>query len=112
MKTFCKILLPGMLALVVSGTALAHEPRHQDGYRNDGWYGSATLWSDSSGHSGYAGTLSYGAGYGYAPGYIPWTGHTHGPVFHHRPAYGYAHGYKRGHGKGHKHGRKHRHRHH
>jgi len=101
-----------MLALVVSGTALAHDSGHHDVYRNDGLYGSATFWGDSSGHIGYAGSLRYGAGYGYSPAYISWAAHAHGPRCHHGPGHGYGHGYKHGYKKGRKHGRKHHNRQH
>lgn len=111
MNTTCRIILPGLLTLVVSGTALAHVPGHHGGYRDDGWYGNATLWLDSTGHSGWAGNFGYRTGYGYPPGYSPWAGHLHGPRCQHGSGHGYAHGYRHGFKHGRKHGRKHRHHH-
>lgn len=115
MKTYCKILWPGMLVLMMSGTAFAHGAPSHDAYGyGGGWSGNGTIWFDSSGHSGYAGSLSYGTGYGYSPGYIPWLGHGHGhgPQCRHGSRHGYAKGYHHGYHKGRKHGKKHHRRRH
>ena len=104
-------VLIGFLALALSGSALAHSPGQQGGYTSGNWSGSATVWANSRGYSGWSGNLSFGTVYPYAPGYVPWgypypVGHRHGPSCHHAPpqAYGYGHrkGYK--HGRGHGHG--------
>ena len=105
-KSYRRIIGIGMLALVLSGPALAHDPGQYSGYRNDTWGGSATVWGDSTGYTGYSGTLSYGAGYGYAPGYapgyVPGSGHRHVAACRHQAGHGYAQGYR----NGYKHGRK------
>ena len=118
MKFSSRYVWAGALALMLSGTVLAHDPGAHYGRGYDGLSGSATIWGDSLGRSGWAGSLSYGVGYGYAPGYVPW-GHVHGPRCHHGPPRGYARGYRDGyrHAKrhhGHKKHRvaKHRHGHH
>ena len=95
MKFSSRYVWPGVLALMLSGTTLAHGPGPYPGYGYDGLSGSATIWGDSTGRSGWAGSLSYGIGYGYAPGYVPW-GHVHGPRWHHRPSRGYVKGYRDG----------------
>jgi len=112
MYTKCKFIWPLILALTLSGTAFAHDPGHRGGYSggyNDGWGGSATVWGDSTGYTAWSGTMSYGAGYGYAPGRIPWAaGHRHQASCHHGPGRGYArgytHGYKHGNAHGHRKG--------
>ena len=114
MRKIYRIMSVGLLACALSATAFAHD---YSGYQGSGWTGSATVWGNSMGHSGYSGTVGYGGGYGYAPAYIPWAGGPHGPQCHHGPpghAYGrgYDRGYHKGYRKGRKHGRKHRGRHH
>lgn len=97
-----------MLALALSSTALAHDSRGYN-YPGGNWSGSATVWGNSMGQSGYAGTLGYGVGYGYAPGFVPWAAGPRGPQCHHGPpGRGHYRGWDRGHRKGWKHGRKHR----
>ena len=116
MRRIHKIAWSGMLALMVSGAAFAHDPGGYYGYPTSGLTGGVTVWGNSMGQSGYAGMLSYGVGYGYAPGYVPWMGHRHGPQCGHGPGYGYPQGYhyghERGYGHGNKHGRKHGRKHH
>jgi hypothetical protein len=97
-------ILAGLLAAVLSGPVAAHGWGHPGSYRVDGWSGSATIWGSSSGHLGYSGSLSYGVGYGYAPGHIPWLHHVHGPACHHGPPRGHARHHWRGHYRGHGHG--------
>ncbi len=108
MKKAARYLWPGLLALVISGGALAHGSGGYDGWSNGGWSGGATVWGDSTGYSAYSGSLGYGAGYGYAPLYQPWVRRPHGPQCRHGPPYGYARGYKHGRRHGYKHGRKHK----
>jgi hypothetical protein len=105
MKTYCRILLPGILALSVSGTALAHNTV-SPGY--SGWSGNATVWIDPYGQPGIAGSIGYPTGRVYAPVYMPRPGYGYGPRFYHGPPYGHAKGYKHGYG----HGPRHRHKHH
>jgi hypothetical protein len=111
-------VLIGLLALALSGSALAHNPGQQVGHPSGNWSGSATVWGGSQGYSGWSGNLSFGTVYGYAPGYVPWAypypaGHRHGPSCHHAPprAYGHGHwkgyGHNRGHNRGHGRGRGH-----
>jgi hypothetical protein len=108
-------LLIGLIGLSFSAVVMAHGPGGS--YGSYGPSGSVSVWGDSYGQFGYAGTLSYGAGYGWvAP---PFPGHVHGRACGNAPRHygaygkGYRHGYrhgrwngrKNGHGRGHKHGR-------
>lgn len=109
-------LVLGLLASLVASPALAHD-RGYEPY-DPGLSGGVTVWGNSQGYSGWSGVLSYGTGYGYSPGYVPWVApHRHGPQCAHGPgrayakAYrkGYRHGsrdaWRQGHGHGHGHGR-------
>jgi hypothetical protein len=104
MKTRNASWLAGVLFLVLSGSASAHEVVRHGAYPAD-WSGTVTLYGGSYGPAGWSGTLSYGSPYFYAPGYIPWAaipaGHRHDARCNHGPRYGYDTGY----GKGHKHKR-------
>jgi len=111
MKTRCTFLLIGMLAMVLSGSVLAHGSGSYDAYGYEPWSGSATVWGNSQGHSGYSGTLSYGYGHAYSPGYIPWAGHQHGPRCQHGPGYSYDRAHRQGYKHGRKHGKKHQNKH-
>ena len=108
------LLLIGSIGLSFSTATLAHGPG--GGYGTYGPSGSFSVWGDSYGQYGYAGTLSYGASQGWiAP---PYRGHIHGPVCGNAPRHygaygaGYRHGYrnsrwngrKNGHRRGNKHG--------
>lgn len=95
MKLSSRYVWPGVLALMLSGTTFAHSPGSDPGYGYNGPSGSATIWGDSAGRTGWTGSLSYGIGYGYAPGYVSW-GHVHGPRCHHGPTRGHARGYRHG----------------
>jgi len=101
-----------MLALALSTSALAHDAGGYSTYPEGRWAGNVVVWGNSIGQADYAGTLSYGVGYGYSPGYVPWLDHRHGPQCHHGPVHGYPQAYRHGKHKGRKHGRKHHGRHH
>ena len=111
MKTRYRILGIGMLSLALSASAWGHGQPGHAGYGYDGWYGNAMIWTDSHGHVGYSGSLGYRVG-GYAPGYVPWVGHQHGPRCGHGHPRAYGKGHHRGYNQGRKHGKKHHHRHH
>jgi hypothetical protein len=107
MRRICMFAGSGLLALALCGAALAHDSRGY-GYPNSGWSGNATVWGNSMGQAGYAGSFSYGVRYGYAPGYVPWVAGPHGPQCHHGPpGRGHHRGWDRGYKKGWKRGRKH-----
>jgi hypothetical protein len=112
MKSNCRFIWLGMLALMLSGAAVAHGTGPYPGYGYGGLSGSATVWVNSSGHPGWAGSLTYGVGHGYAPGYIPWIGPAHGPQCHHGHSRGYERGYRHGYKHGRKHGKRRHHHHH
>lgn len=104
MKYRVSLLLTGLICLFVSTASLGHGPG--GGYGSYGPSGSVSVWGDSYGQYGYAGTLSYGAGHGWiAP---PYYGHIHGPACgnapRHRGYYGKSHRYgnRHGHWKGHR----------
>lgn len=98
MKTSYRLLLAGMLAMVFSATAVAHSPGGNV-YVPGGWSGNATVWGNSHGQSGWTGAITYSAGYGYLPGYVPWV----------RPNQWSGHGSRCHHAPGHRHARAHRH---
>ena len=107
-------VLIGLLALVLSGSALAHNPGQQVGYPSGNWSGSATVWGGSQGYSGWSGNLSVGSAYGYPPAYVPVAvpvpiRHRHGASCHHVSRYGYDNAYRKGYKHGKKHGRRHGH---
>jgi hypothetical protein len=102
MQSLNRYFWPGVLALMLSGTAVAHGSGPYPAYGHDRPSGNVTIWGDSSGRSGWAGSLSYGIGYGYAPGYVPW-GHVHEPRCGHIVPRGYARGYRDGYRNANKH---------
>ena len=92
MNRIDRIAWPGLLALVISGSIFAHDPGGY-GYPDSGWAGNVTVWGNSMGQSTYAGNLSYGVRYGYAPGHVAWLEQRHGPQCHHGQRHAYEHGY-------------------
>lgn len=114
MNTMNKVVWSGILAFALCGSAFAHGPGVYGSYPDPAWAGGVTIWGDSSGYTGYSGTLSVGSGYGYVPVYAPVVSHRHGPQCYHGPR-GYGHrpqyydrGYGHGRPRGHHHGRKHK----
>jgi len=64
-------LVMGLLALALSGSAMAHDPGHHATYPDGAWSGSATVWGHAQGFSGWSGTLRFGAVYAYPTAYAP-----------------------------------------
>ena len=91
--------LVGALFLVLSGSALAHQPVQPHSYPAD-LHGSVTVYGGAYGPAGWSGSLSFGSPYVYAPGYIPWaaipSGHRHNARCNHGPRHGYREAYRRG----------------
>jgi hypothetical protein len=112
MSKFSKIAGLGLMALMLSGTALANGHGVYGGYPDSYWSGGVTVYGDSSGYSGYSGTINLNGGYApvpvyapvYAPVYVPVAVPRHGPRGHHRPKHRHSrhHGNRRcrGHGRG------------
>jgi hypothetical protein len=100
MNMISKTLWVGILALALCETASAHDGYGSGGYRDSGWAGSVTVYGSSSGYSGYNGSLSYGAGYVYAP-VVAAPVYRHGPQCYHGKGHGHPRHYKRGHGRSH-----------
>lgn len=107
MKKSVRYLWPGLLALVISGSALAHGSGRYDGWSGSGWSGGATVWGDSTGYTAYSGSLGFGTGYGQVPRHQPWAGGYHGPQCRHGHPRGYAKAYRKGFRHGRNHGRNH-----
>lgn len=108
MKTRFTLMLPGLIGLFVSTAALAHGSGHGDVYVGNGLSGGISVWADSYGHGGYAGTLSYGRQFFYPP--AVYHGYSHGPRCSHRHRHGYDNwAYERAYRRGHRHGSRHGH---
>lgn len=111
MSKFSKIAGLGLMALMLSGTVLANGNGVYVGYPDNYWSGGVTVYGDSSGYSGYSGTVNLNGGYApvpvyapvYVPVYVPVAGPRHGPRGHHRPKHRHSrhHGHRRcrGHGR-------------
>ena len=106
MKTRCTVLLVGLISLFVSTAVLAHGSGYGGVYGGNGLSGGISVWADSYGHSGYAGSLNYGVVYGHQA--VPYYGHAHGPQCGHRHRYGYDREYSHGYNNYRKHGHKNR----
>ena len=105
------ILALGMLATLSVAPALAHDRGYVP--NDPGLSGGITVWGNSQGYSGWSGVLSYGTGYGYRPGYIPWIApHRHGPQCAHAAGWGYGKAYRKGYRHGSRAARGHGHDHH
>jgi len=106
MKTRNRYLVFGLLALALSGSALAHEAGQSAAYPAGAWSGNATIWGNSQGYSGWLGNLNIGAVFGYAPGFVPVAvplprSHRHAASCHHAPPRVHSHAYRQGHPRGH-----------
>lgn len=114
MRKFIKFIGPGMIAILLSGTALAHGGGAVNSYPLDGWSGSVAVWGNSAGYTGYSGNISYVSNYAYAPGYalVPGPGPGYGPCCMNGRGKAYAKGHRHGPKHGRKHARKHHGRHH
>ena len=107
----CSFLLIGMTCLFLATAAEAHHQGYGGGYVDWGPTGGVSVWGDSYGNFGYAGTLGFGTGPAWVP--APYPRHVHGPACGYAPRHGggwrkgYRHGYRhgwhngKGHGRGH-----------
>lgn len=117
MIKFSKIAVLGLMALLLSGNALANGPGVYGGYPGSSWSGGVTVYGDSRGYTGYSGTINVGGGYAtapvympayapayvpvYVPAYVPVAAPRYGPRGHYRKHHrNHGHGRCRGHGKG------------
>ena len=107
MRRFNRILWPGLLALFLSSVVNAQGHGTYAGYPAPVVSGSATVWGNSMGDSGYSGTININNGYGYAAVPVLITANPYAPVYYPAPAYVYPQPYYRGHSRGHRHGHKH-----
>ena len=117
MKNRNRKLLFGLLALLLCGSAVAHDSGPYAGYPQGNLAVGATIWGSSQGLSGWSGTLTLGNAYRYTPGFVTVAvpippEHRHGPSCHHVSHHVHQYAHQRNHGNGHKQNRGHGHDHH
>jgi len=111
MKTRLFAVLFGLLSLIGSTVALAHNPGYGGAYVGVPLTGGITIRGDSYGHTGYAGNVSIGFVGGYAG--RPYYGYVNRPAYRNRSSHGYyrgsRHAYRHGYRYSRHHGRHNRH---
>ena len=114
MKTTLGILLPGLFAILLSGSVSAHDTAYQASmgvasYGNPAIAGNVTLYGGSYRPAAWSGSVTLASGPVYVPVATPVAVPVYLPRYYGPRGHGHAKAYRKGYKEGYRNGRRHPH---